>query len=202
MPRTLLGFPKDDLIPPRTTASSLLVIVLLLTLGLGPASPAAAITIESPFDTVYTFTDLGSVPGLPPSYGGLTFKPADPNTLLIGGDANTAVGRIYEVGVVRGAGNHIVGFSGPATMLGFGAFNDGGVVFGPGVVLFLARWPNNELGQVKPASLIEDKITDLGPLGVVPSPGGFEFVPAGFPGGAVQAGVVGGRRVVHANPRP
>ncbi|HET7874950.1 MAG TPA: PEP-CTERM sorting domain-containing protein [Methylomirabilota bacterium] len=167
---------------PRTSGPSLLVILLLLTLGLGSAPPAIAITIEPPFDTVYTFTDLGSVPSLPPEYGGLTFKPADPNTLLIGGAGNTAAGRIYEVGVVRGAGNHIVGFSGPATMLGFGAFNDGGVVFGPGGVLFLARWPNNELGQVKPASLVEDKITDLGPLGVVASPGGLEFVPAGFPG--------------------
>ena len=45
-------------------------------------------------------------------------------------------------------------------------YNDGGVTYGPGGVLFLARWPLNELGQTKPGSAITDKIIPLTPLGI------------------------------------
>ena len=64
--------------------------------------------------------------------------------MIIGGAANGSTGKIYEIGVIRGAGGHITGFSGTATVYSDGAYNDGGVVFGPGGVLFLARWPVNE----------------------------------------------------------
>ena len=121
---------------------------------------------------------------LPPQYGGLTFKYDDPNTIIIGGDANGATGKLYSVGVVRGAGNHITGFSESAVLFADGAYNDGGVVYGPNNVLFLARWPVDALGQTKPGSTITDKIIDLTSLGVspYPTPGGLMFVPAGLPG--------------------
>jgi hypothetical protein len=147
-----------------------------------PCGNNPGIVIQPPFDDNYTCRDLGSVPDLPPDYGGLTFKFDDPNTILIGGAANTADGKLYAIGVVRDAANHITGFTGTATVFADAAFNDGGVVYGPGNVLFLARWPANEVGQTKPGSTSTDKIISLDPLGVTPSPGGLNFVPTGYPG--------------------
>ncbi|HKQ61636.1 MAG TPA: MopE-related protein [Candidatus Polarisedimenticolaceae bacterium] len=139
-------------------------------------------TVAPPFDADYVVVDLGAVPGLPPPYGGLTFTLDDPDTLLIGGAANTDAGVLYAVTVVRGLDQHITGFSGTAVSFAAAPFNDGGVAFGPGGVLFLARYPNNEIGEVAPGSVTTDKVVALGALGVAPSPGGLGFVPAGFPG--------------------
>jgi len=145
------------------------------------ASLAHAASIAPAFSGSYTLHDLGPISGLPPAYGGLTFAAGDPNTLIIGGEANTSDGLFYSVPVIRGVDNHITGF-GAATPLGFGAFNDGGVTYGPGGVLFYSRWPENELGQVKPGSATDDKIIDLGALGVAESHASLGFVPAGFDG--------------------
>ena len=145
-------------------------------------SPAAAQTIEPPYDSVYTFTDLGSVPGLPPSYGGLTFLLDEPDTLLIGGKANTSSGLLYAIEVVRDDSNHVIGFVGSAAFFANAAYNDGGVVYGPSNVLFLSRWPVNELGQTKFGSTITDKIINLEALGVAYSHSAVNFVPYGFPG--------------------
>jgi PEP-CTERM motif len=165
----------------RLVKSAALTLTLILAVASGPAWGVPA--IDPFYSSVYTMSNLGAVPGLPAEYGGLTFKLDDPNTILIGGNANEASGLIYSIGVTRDVSGHINGFVGTATPLGtYGAWNDGGVVFGPGGVLFLARWPNNEIGQVKLGSTAEDKIVNLGPLGVVASPGGLMFVPAGFPG--------------------
>jgi hypothetical protein len=142
----------------------------------------AAIQVAPPFNADYTLSDLGSVPGLPSRYGGLTFKYDDVDTILIGGYANDSKGKLYSIKVVRDSEKHIIGFSGTATFFADAAYNDGGVVFGPGQVLFLARWPVNQLGMTKPGSSITDKIINLDPLGVVSSPGGLNFVPQGFPG--------------------
>ncbi len=158
-------------------ASAILAAVVLT------ASPADAQTIQPPFDVNYTLNNLGPVPGLPTPYGGLTFLLGDPNTLLIGGAANTAAGEIYSIGVVRDADNHVIGFSGTATFYCDGAYNDGGVDWGPDDVLFLARWPVNEIGQVEWGSTDADKIVDLDPLGVTGGgPGALTFVPPGQPG--------------------
>jgi hypothetical protein len=133
------------------------------------------------FSGVYSIESLGSVPGLPVAYGGLTFIGKD--TLLIGGLANEPEGRLYTIDVTRDGDGHIVGFAGTATEFGsVGEFNDGGVVFGPGGVLFTARWPSNELGQTLPGDTDESRIIDLGAFGIAPSPGGLMFVPAGLPG--------------------
>jgi len=152
-------------------------------------SPCADIgaMIVPPFDTDYSCSDLGSVPGLPAAYGGLTLKFDDPNTLLIGGEANAGSGRIYQIAVVRDSNMHITGFTGTATVYPsagatIGINNDGGVVFGPGNVLFVTRYPNNELEQSKVGSTAPDKVTDLTPLGIASSVGSIGFVPSGFPG--------------------
>ena len=138
--------------------------------------------IEAPFDTVYSFTDLGSVPGLPPRQGGLCALAGDHDTLLIGGYANTASGTLYAVRVMRDEDGHINGFAGEATPFCIAAYNDGGVTYGPGGVLFLSRWPANQLGQVRPGSSVTDKVIDLWPWGVESSNASINFVPPGFPG--------------------
>jgi len=161
----------------RSTSSFVFLGILLVS------APAPAQTVQPPFDMSYTIVDLGSVPGLPPLYGGLTFKFDDPNVILIGGNANGALGSLYSIGVTRDAMNHITGFTGMATFFADAAYNDGGVVYGPSNVLFLARWPVNELGQTKVGSSITDKIIDLDPFGVTGSSlSALAFVPAGFPG--------------------
>jgi hypothetical protein len=154
-----------------------------MTVVMLAASPAQPQTIQPPYNINYTLNNLGPVAGLPTPYGGLTFLRGDPSTLLIGGAANTAAGEIYAITVVRDADNHVTGFSGTATFFCDGAYNDGGVDWGPSDVLFLARWPVNEIGQVTWGSTVADKIVDLDPLGVVGGgPGSLTFVPPGQPG--------------------
>jgi len=145
------------------------------------AARAQALTIAAPYNERYTANDLGNVPGLPDRYGGLTFRPKNHDVLLIGGVANEATGQIYAITVVRDANNHIIGFDGSAAVAVEGAFNDGGVTFGPEEVMFLARWPENEIAQIKKDSVVVDKLIDLAPLGVVSSPGGLQFVPSDHP---------------------
>lgn len=164
-----------------------------LAVGLAAAPPAArAQTLGGDFAADYTVTVIGSVPGLPPLYGGLAFIDAD--TLLIGGNANTASGSLYTIDVVRDTSGAITGFAGSAQRFGgpggaVGEYNDGGVVFGPGGVLFTARWPVNGLGQTRRGSIDEDKVIELAPLGVAASLAALNFVPAGF-GGAGQIKLV------------
>ena len=152
------------------------------------ALPLSAQTLGADFAADYSVSDLGSVPGLPSNYGGLAF--INNQTILIGGLANDARGSLYTINVLRGADNHITGFSGNATRFGgptgaVGEYNDGGVLFGPGGVLFTARWPINGLGQTLPGSTDEDKLIELGPLGVAGSLSAINIVPSGF-GGAGQ----------------
>src|SRR5207244_1984887 len=82
----------------------------LVVIGLMLVSNAAQGATVSPFYAgVYTATDLGPAPGVPVAFGGLTLKAGDPYTLLIGGDANTAAGKIYSIGLTRDASLHITG---------------------------------------------------------------------------------------------
>lgn len=155
--------------------------LLVLGLCLFGASSVGAASIALPYSGSYSLTDLGSVAGLPSNYGGLTF--VDHDTILIGGSANTAGGRLYSVDVTRDLAGHVNGFSAPTVFGSVGEFNDGGVEFGPGGVLFTARWPTNELGETKAGSTDEDKIVGMAAFGVAASgSGGLGFVPTGFPG--------------------
>jgi hypothetical protein len=160
-----------------------LVLALLAFMAFLPVSVMADIfTIDPFYAGSYAAIDLGSVPGLPSNYGGMTLKAGDPSTLLIGGYANTASGALYFIGVTRDAGMHINGFTGNSTFFADAAYNDGGVVYGPGGVLFLARWPENQIGQTKLGSSTTDKIVNMAPLGVADSMAALGFVPEGFPG--------------------
>lgn len=132
--------------------STFLALPLLLGLSgsLATLNDAHALALGSDFSADYTATNLGSVPELPPLYGGLTFL--DSNTLLIGGNANTIDGNFYHIDLTRYSGGYITGFSSTATAFGsVGEYNDGGIAFGPGGVLFTSRWPVNELGQGRPS---------------------------------------------------
>lgn len=154
-----------------------------------PTQPAGdcaqiGVSIEPPYDQFYTCYDLGELPGVPKEWGGVIVEKDDPYVLLAGGAANTAAGKLYAVSIARDEDCHILGYQAkPTTTFSAAEYNDGGLTYHPvSEVLFLSRWPANELGQLKPGSMVTDKVTALAPLGVVSSPGGFTFVPAGFAG--------------------
>jgi hypothetical protein len=155
-------------------------ILLALVLATVVAAPASAQQLQAPFSGSYSVHDLGTPAGVVERLGGLTFKAGTTDRLLIGGAANDASGALYEIGVVRDGSGHIVGFSGTATRFADAAYNDGGVTYGPGGVLFLARWPQNELGQIGPSG--ETKILSLTSLGIESSLASLLFVPPGQPG--------------------
>ena len=125
---------------------------------------------------------------MPDNYGGLTFKLGDPNTLLVGGMANSPGAKIYSVAVQRDASGHITGFQGTATV--FANANsitggiDGGLAYGPGGVLFYTSFADNRIGQIELGSTGPDKLVNLTPLplNVMGSVGGLAFVPTGMPG--------------------
>ena len=154
----------------------------ILVVSVGVAAMANAQTIDPFYSGNYSYVDLGSVPKLPPLYGGLAFKYDNPNKLVIGGDANAAGGNLYTIDVVRDGNGHITGFSGAAQFYATAPYNDGGVVFGPNNVLFASRWPVNEMAQYLPGSTAPDKIIDMSVHGVASSHAALNFVPAGFGG--------------------
>lgn len=156
-------------------------LIAAFVLALIP-SLASAQTIAPPFDSNYSLTSLGNVPGVPPAYGGITFLAGSTSTLLIGGEANGGNGAIYQIDVTRDGNNHINGFSGSATLYATAPNIDGGLAYGPGGVLFATTYNNNNILQYKPGSSSPDKAIDLTPLGVASSTGSLQFVPAGFTG--------------------
>ncbi|TVQ64063.1 MAG: hypothetical protein EA379_02785 [Phycisphaerales bacterium] len=144
-------------------------------------SGASAQVIQPPFDAVYSLIDLGSAPGVPTNYGGLTIKDDDPNTLLLGGSANSSTAQIFAVPLTRTCGR-ISGFAGAATPFAASPNIDGGLAYGPEGVLFFTRYSMNNIGQIKPGSTGMDKTTPLSPIGATSSVGAMQFVPPGFPG--------------------
>jgi hypothetical protein len=166
---------------PKNQTGKLLLFSLAL-LGSIITRPATAAIIAAPYSGSYTLTDLGSAAGVPGSYGGLVVKAGDPSKLLLGGNANATSGAIYEVTVIRDGANHITGFSGAASLFATAPNIDGGLMYGPGEVLFYTAFPSNQIGEIKPGSTAPDKIVNLGSLGVTSSVGSLAFVPTGFPG--------------------
>jgi hypothetical protein len=159
-----------------------LTLTVVLAALLGAPANAQVPALSPPFTSSYAVNVIGTPAGVPPRFGGLTLKAGTTDKLLLGGEANAATGALYEVTVARDPQGHISGFVGTATRYTDAAYNDGGVVYGPGNVLFLARWPVNELGQTKPGSTTTDKIISLGPLGIESSLVAQRFVPPGSPG--------------------
>ncbi len=151
------------------------------------AASARAQNIEPFYASDYTLTNLGTISGLPTSYGPIVFKIDDPQTILIGGDADNDTAGIYEVAVTRDAEGHITGFSGMAVKIANAPGTathgiDGGLAYGPDEVLFYTTYSDNRCGQIKPGSMDPDKLIDLTGLGVASSTGAVGFVPPGFSG--------------------
>jgi hypothetical protein len=146
----------------------------------------AAVAIDPYYAGSYSLLDLGSAPGVPLNYGGLSVDPGDTDTLLLGGAANKPEARIYRVPLGRDGSGRIVGFDGGATAFananGVTGGIDGGLMYGPGGVLFYTSFADNHIGQIKPGSAGPDKLVDLGGLGVADSVGALAFVPEGMPG--------------------
>ncbi|MGD9632350.1 MAG: hypothetical protein AB7G28_14120 [Pirellulales bacterium] len=141
----------------------------------------ASILFGTDFAGSYVSSNLGSPSGLPVPAGGLTLLAGDPNTLLIGGKANTIDGAIYSVALTRDAGGHITGFGGPATYYASAPFIDGGLAYGPGGVLFYTRYNTHQLGQIEPGSNVTDRVDNILGFGAPGnSVGSLAFVPAGF----------------------
>jgi hypothetical protein len=157
-------------------------LLLFLLFALTYPDKAVADAVAAPYNANYSITNLGPVAGVTTPYGGITFLAGNNNELLIGGSANNGGGAIFEVGVTRGAGGHITGFSGTATLFSAAPNIDGGLVYGPGGVLLFTEFPNNALGEIKSGSSSPDKTVDLTAAGVASSVGSANFVPAGFPG--------------------
>jgi hypothetical protein len=169
----------------RVLGGRSVAISLLALISVG----AFAQTIDPFYAGNYSYVNLGSAPGVPGAYGGLTLKAGDPNKLLIGGLANQGSANIYEVDVVRDANQHIIGFSGTASIFATAPNIDGGLTYGPGGVLFATTYNNNNLLQYKPGSTTPDKVINLSSFGISPSTGSIAFVPGGF-GGAGRMKIV------------
>jgi hypothetical protein len=149
-----------------------------------PASCAAlGVTVDPFYASRYTCYDLGPVPGVPAQkYGGLTLTlDRCSTTLLIGGEANQATGKLYAVPVGRDAAGHVSAFLQPGTVRAEAPYNDGGITFGPAGVLFFTRWPSNQLQETRAGSAAVDRVIDLAALGVAQSAASLAFVPAGLP---------------------
>jgi len=145
------------------------------------AQAASGQTISPEFINSYALTNLGSVAGVPASYGGLTIDPTNPGVLLLGGSANSGDGGIYSVQLLRDALGHIIGF-GTVSLRSTAPNIDGGLFVGPGGLLVYAGYPINTIGQILPGSSVPDRVTTMTPLGVPASLGAVAIVPAGFPG--------------------
>ncbi|MFO0827439.1 MAG: hypothetical protein U0572_04750 [Phycisphaerales bacterium] len=162
------------------------VHVLSIALATGSCAAASAQSFDPYYAASYSFADLGSPLNVPANLGGLFIGTNDPNTLFIGGAANSMSAALYSVPLVRGADGHIAAFGGAGTTIaslhGVGGGVDGGLQYGPAGVLFYTTYPDNQLGQIKPGSGGPDLLIALAPLGVSSSVGACAFVPAGFPG--------------------
>lgn len=145
---------------------------------------APAQQISAPFDQSYSWRSLGSVPGVPTPYGGITFKFDDPDVLLIGGAANSASGAVYQIRVTRDTQGAINGFTGQATLLATAPNIDGGLHYGPNNVLFFTQYPITGVGQIRAGSTAPDKLTTLNASNgwTSNSPGALTFVPPGYAG--------------------
>ncbi|MEA5557687.1 hypothetical protein [Nodularia spumigena] len=143
---------------------------------------AQAQVIDDYYECAYSFVVLGTPPGVPGPLGGLVFKAGDPDTLLIGGSANSSFAKTYAVPVLRDGNGRVTGFGAASTFYADTPNIDGALFYGPGDVLFFSRYSMNVAGQIKPGSTSSDRDISLTPLGFTSSVGAMTLVPAGFPG--------------------
>ncbi len=130
----------------------------------------------------YSARDLGPPPGVPSDCGAMFIDPADPDVLLIGGNADESGGGVFALQLVRDAAGIIVGFGGAATQRIDAPYVDSGLVRGPGGVTLVTTWPNNEIAVVAPGGGQSNKLIDLSVYGIASSPGGAQLVPSDMAG--------------------
>jgi hypothetical protein len=148
---------------------------------------ASAGTVAGAFVSDYAIFEYAGPAGLATPFGGLTFDPANPNNIIIGGSANTGGGALYSVPVTRDANGHIVAFGVPQ-LYAVAPNIDGGLAFGPGGQLLFTQYPSNGLGEIvgpcstaAPCNTV-DKTVDLTSTGVTTSVGSIGIVPNGISG--------------------
>lgn len=147
-----------------------------------PAGPEAVLAQE--YVGTYFAYDLGPVPklggGVLPRLGGLVISPKEPNLLYIVGPSEVPEAQLHQIFVERGPCGHIVGWAGEATPVLSAPYLDL-MANGPKGVVFLSHYPTKKLSQYLPGAMSLASTIDLTPLGQNQSPGGINFVPAGFP---------------------
>lgn len=162
------------------TRNGIAGIFLSLALVSGMPVAHAQPAVAPDYAADYSLLDLGTPPGVKGRLGGLSLLPWDRNTLVIGASANNPNGSLFAIGLERDAEQHIIGFNGTARPFASAPEIDGGLVFGPGGVLFYTGYNENLLGQIKRGSVAPDRVIDLGELGISKSVGSLNIVPAGF----------------------
>lgn len=144
--------------------------------------PAAAQTVDPFYNCAYEFADLGTPPGVPGALGGLVFKAGDPDTLIIGGSANSEAGALYEVPIIRDGDGQAIGFGAASTLWAAAPNIDGGLCYGPEGVLLYSRYSMNFVGQIPAGSTLTAREVNMTALGFSISVGAFMVVPDGFAG--------------------
>ena len=80
------------------------MLVGAVVLAMAPSPEAVAqsctaghVTLVAPYCGTYSIADLGAVPGVPTYYGATDVPvPGDPNFIIIGGAADSAVGALIR----------------------------------------------------------------------------------------------------------
>jgi len=176
--RIILNFDKKYIMKRNLLKISQVFTVLALLAGTTGYSQTL---MQEFIDAGYSLTDLGSINLLPAQYGGLTIRPEDPNTLYIGGDANSGGGVLYTVPLVRDPeSHHITAFGGDAVQYCLAPNNDGGIFFAPNGTLLFTRYSMNEMGQINTENTYIS--TPLTQYGISSSVGSVVLVPSGYPG--------------------
>jgi hypothetical protein len=148
-------------------------------------TPLLAQTVQPPFDTLYTITNIGAIPGLPSTWGGIVFDRDDPNVLLCSRWNTVGQQNLFAIRVVRDAQGHVTGFTGTVTPRASADRIDAGLCYHPSGVLFYSRYAssfttaNHEIGQFRPGSVAPDRVD---PAIAPASIGGLQIVPDGLPG--------------------
>lgn len=166
---------------PLLEKGKLYAVLSSLFLSLLIASGYSQTLTEEFVDNGYSLSNLGSAPDVPGSFGGLTIRPEEPNTLYLGGAANSAGAALYAVDLVRDPETGtITGFSGTATVFADTPNIDGGVTFTESGTLLFTQYNQNNLGQILPDDTYIS--TDLSQYGIASSVGSLGFVPDDFSG--------------------
>ena len=108
-----------------------------------PAARAQA-AIAPAFSSAYTLTTFAGPTGLV-HYAGMTFLAGSPNTIIIGGNDDSATAPLYAVNVTRDTNNHITGFGTPQS-IGTAPNIDNGLVYGPGGNLYYTSSQAGKIG--------------------------------------------------------